>query len=341
MLLLLLTLTATVASADLPSTSVFYPKLAGIACYRIPSILQTSNGILIAFAEARKGSCSDSAAYAIATRRSVDGGDTWGNVSFIGSSSYMIGNPASVALKNGQAALIFVRHSKTCTGDCGIGNGIVFSTDEGISWSTPKDLSFGAAKGALPGPGTALQLLSGRILVVSHLGAYQNDYVSYSDNGGNTFVTNTRTFPKMDEAALTQLSNGSVLLNMRHRTSPSLGRGIAISHDNGMTWSSISYDKTLISPVCQASIVSFNNATYFSNPADPKGRDHITIRKSVDNAVTWKASLVVHEGSTFGYSCLVKGELSKGELNQGGILFESANQTIAFARFNLSLQLNK
>jgi sialidase-1 len=319
-------------------TNVFYPNLANIACYRIPSIIQTTNGVLLAFAEARKGSCSDGAAYSIAQRRSLDGGITWSNVTFpVGSSEYMVGNPSSVALANGSSALLYVRHSPTCVGVCGIGNGIVFSNDDGISWSLPINQNFGIAKGALPGPGTALQLKSGRILVVSHKGAYKNDYVSISDDGGKTFVTNKRPFPLMDEAALTQLTNGSVMLNMRHQTSPSLGRGVAVSNDGGLTFGPISYDKKLISPVCQASIVTFGGATYFSNPADAHARDKITIRKSIDNAETWGESLLIHEGPTFGYSCLVKGELQVGEHDQGGILYESSNKTISFSRFNLDM----
>ena len=340
LLLLLLSLIIASTTADVNRTAtVFQPNLANIACYRIPSILQIES-VLISFAEARKGSCSDNAAYAIAVRRSTDGGATWSNVSFIGSPSYMVGNPASVALQDGRAALIFVRHGPKCTGDCGIGNGIVFSSDQGLSWSTPVDLSddFGVAKGALPGPGTALQSTSGRIMVISHLGAYQNDFISRSDDLGQTFTTNKQRFPQMDEAALTQLSNGSILLNMRHRSAPQLGRGIAISHDDGATFSAITYDAKLISPVCQASIVSFNGSTYFSNPADIHARDKITIRKSTDNTKTWGASLLVHAGATFGYSCLVKGELVVGQKFQGGILFESSDQTIAFARFNLSLK---
>lgn len=53
-----------------------------IACFRIPSIIQTSTGVLVAFAEARgrfpMGSCADCSALGIATKRSMDGGLTWG-----------------------------------------------------------------------------------------------------------------------------------------------------------------------------------------------------------------------------------------------------------------------
>ena len=44
----------------------------------------------------------------------------------------------------------------------------------------------------------------------SHHNAYQHDYVSLSDDGGESWRTINTTFPRMDEAVLTQLPNGSV-----------------------------------------------------------------------------------------------------------------------------------
>ena len=335
-----------VPSTDLPSTPVFPPGLDNITCFRIPAIVQSASGVLLAFAEARHGSCSDGSVHEIAMRRSLDGGATWTpGVTFpVGNSSYWVGNPAAVAMDDGSVVVVYTNHDKKCTGGCGTGNGMVRTTDGGETWSSPIDLSgdFGPlAKGALPGPGTALQLSAthathpGRLLVVSHKGAYQNDYVTVSDDNGEHWSTHPRAFPLMDEAALTELPNGHVLLNMRHRSSPQVGRAIALSMDGGDTFGNITFDKALISPVCQASIVSFDGATYFSNPADPSGRDEMTVKKSVDNARTWTSSLLVHAGPSFGYSCLVKGELLRGSARQGGILFESANEEIAFARFGL------
>ena len=132
-----------------------------------------------------------------------------------------------------------------------------------IQWSKPSDVSkgFGAASGSLPGPGTALEASGGRVWVISHHGAYQRDYLSYSDDHGMTWATSDSTFPHMDEAAITELPDGELLVNMRHTASPAKGRAISRSTDGGMTWSPISYDPALISPVCQGSIVSFNNAT--------------------------------------------------------------------------------
>ena len=67
--------------ADIDSTSVFTPNLANVTCYRIPSVVQTKSGVLLAFAEARHGSCGDNEVHEIALRRSQDGGEKWGKVS--------------------------------------------------------------------------------------------------------------------------------------------------------------------------------------------------------------------------------------------------------------------
>merc|ERR1740139_944046 len=143
--------------------------------------------------------------------------------------------------------------------------------------------------------------------------------------GGESWRTVAKTFAEMDEAALTQLPNGSVLLNMRHRQSPSLGRAVAVSRDGGATFGPLSYDAALVSPVCQASVVSFDNATYFSNPASNTSRRHLSIRKSTDSAGSWSSQLLVEAGASGGYSCLVKGAL-RGHADSGGLLYEAADK---------------
>ena len=244
--------------------------------------------------------------------------------------------------------LIFVLRG-FAEGEDAIGNGMVTSSDAGLTWSEVRDLSdqWGPASGSMPGPGTALQLEgpvvdAGRLLVVSHHGAYQRDFVTLSDDGGSSWRTINQTFESMDEAALTQLPNGSVLVNMRHAQSSTLGRAFATSMDDGISWSPIRYDATLVSPVCQASIVSFDGATYFSNPDSSSGRDHLTIRKSVDSAASWSAgSIVVQEGPSAGYSCLVRGQLATQHADggpMGGILYEAVGGDIQFARFPLSMK---
>ena len=254
--------------------------------------------------------------------RQVDGGATWGPVGIAaGGASALVGNPDAVATRDGRVVLLYVTHSAKCNGDCGTGNGMVVSTDDGVSFGPPASIGamFGPASGSLPGPGVALQSSTGRLLVISHHSAYQRDYVTVSDDGGSSWHTVNHTFPGMDEAQITQLANGSLLANMRHRASPKLGRAVAVSCDDGNTWGPISFDKALISPVCQGSIVTFNNVTYFSNPRSTSGRNHLTVQRSDDDGATWDHALLIQPGPSAGYSCLVKGEVKPGA---GGILFE-------------------
>ena len=312
-------------------------------CYRIPSVVQTDDGTIVALAESRDGSCSDGNARSIAVKTSSDGGQTFSsNVTLaVGNSTYWVGNPAALYMRSGRIVLVYVKHDKGCTGDCGTGNGVVFSDDNGKTWSEPLDISqdFGVASGSMPGPGTALQTDTGRIMVISHQGAYVGDRISYSDDDGVSWHTTKTVMKGMDEAALTQLQNGSILANMRHREAAKLGRAVSISNDNGESFGPISYDATLISPVCQASIVTFSNVTYFSNPASKTSRSHLTIRKSHDSTASWDSeTFLIDEGPSFGYTCLVAGELVHVS-DHGGVLYEAAGSTIKFQAFPLDFSV--
>ena len=151
-----------------------------------------------------------------------------------------MGNPAAVYDEVRQRVLLLHVLRGFGAGEATVGTGLVTSVD-GVRWDAPVDVSdsFGAAAGAMPGPhesthelthdytalierppsrahllpagpGTALQLAAGgeaagRLLVASHHGAYERDYVTLSDDGGASWRTIARTFAGMDEAALTQV----------------------------------------------------------------------------------------------------------------------------------------
>lgn len=346
---------APAAPLDLNGTHVFYNGLAGVVNYRIPAVVQTRTSALVAFAEARHG--GDDTSYLIAVRTSYDDGATWSPVVFAAGSvnssaarkscaanrtSCRAGNPTATYDQARGVVVLVYRMRGFGEGSAAVGNGMVISTDDGLTWSDPRDISrdFGVASASSPGPGTALSLEvgphAGRLLVASWHGIYGRDYVSLSDDHGASWRTINTSFPRMSEAALTQLPNGSVLLNMRHRESPKLGRAVAVSLDDGETFGPIQYDPVLVSPVCQASIVSFDGVVYFSNPASREGRTHLTIRKSTDNCATWSAALLVETNRSAGYSCLVKGALH-ADPSSGGILYEAHSGSMDFARFPLSL----
>ena len=61
------------------SVPVFYPGLNGSKCFRIPTMIKTSSGIILAFSENREVSCHDTKPpHQIVLRRSLDDGKSWG-----------------------------------------------------------------------------------------------------------------------------------------------------------------------------------------------------------------------------------------------------------------------
>ena len=53
-------------------------QYAGYGCYKIPTVLLTTNGTLLAMIEARKYSCDDQGWVDLRLKRSFDSGATWG-----------------------------------------------------------------------------------------------------------------------------------------------------------------------------------------------------------------------------------------------------------------------
>ena len=58
--------------------AIYYPGLDAATCYRIPIIMRSSRGTLLAFAEKRVDSCGDDGRNELVLRRSSDLGETWG-----------------------------------------------------------------------------------------------------------------------------------------------------------------------------------------------------------------------------------------------------------------------
>ena len=76
---------------------VYHEKDSGYFIHRIPALLTTEKGVLLAFCEARIGSVSDAAATDVVLRRSLDNGKTWTPEQVIAHfPSVTVGNPAPV-----------------------------------------------------------------------------------------------------------------------------------------------------------------------------------------------------------------------------------------------------
>ena len=244
-------------------------KGTNVSCFRIPSVTQTANGTIVAFAEARghfgiegKGSCADCSALGIAVKRSFDGGQTWvPKVGFTwaldpyfsvgkhpaGASKVAYrnsgGNPVAVYDRvHDRILLHFVRGQGNPDGDCvpGDSNWQVVSSDHGATWSAPQNISkyLGDFVGSLPGPGRGgVQAPSGRLLFNAHRGTAERGSgavaVYYSDDFGETYKIAKSPFPHMDESTMTAAPNGDIIINMRNDPATSGCKSPSLSSSSG------------------------------------------------------------------------------------------------------------
>ena len=78
---------------------VFVAGEEGYYCIKIPDLVVTKNGSLLAFGEARVGSCSDYTETHLVMKRSTDSGRTWSKLQVVHSEpNSVIGNAAPVVL---------------------------------------------------------------------------------------------------------------------------------------------------------------------------------------------------------------------------------------------------
>jgi sialidase-1 len=314
----------------------------GYKCFRIPSLIVTSKGTVLAFAEARKDGCGDAGDIDLVVKRSEDGGKTWSKLHVVWSdSTNTCGNPAPISDEaTGQIVLLStwnlgVDHESDIISKVSKDTRHVFvlySDDDGQRWSKPKEITTTVKQADwtwyATGPGRGIQLQKGKykgrlVVPCNHIEAAtrkNHSHVIYSDDRGQSWKLGGTTLDGVNESAVAELSDGRLMLNMRN-AGASRWRQVAISKNSGITWSSIYPDTTLVEPVCQASLIRYKTAgkkfLAFSNPASQSVRAQMTVRMSSDNGKTWPFKKVLYQGPS-AYSCLA--ELPDGNL---GCLYEA------------------
>jgi len=343
-------------AAQLPQQeAVFTSGKEGYHTFRIPSLLVTKKGTVLAFCEGRKTSADDHGDLDLVLKRSADGGNTWGPLQVVyeegGAAPVTLGNPCPVVDQNtGTIWLTFCRDNKEVL--------VTSSIDDGLTWSKPVDLTKEVKSPDwgwyATGPGVGIQLRhgphAGRLVIpCDHREKDDGEWIMHShvflsDDAGKTWRLGGSADKHTDECQVVELTDGTLLLNMRNYwgttgKQPERGnrRALARSKDGGATWSALQFDDTLVEPICQASLIRHDTADgkvllLFSNPANT-GRVELTIRASLDEGRTWPRAQVLNHGPS-AYSCLAV--LPDGQL---GCLYErgekNASETITFARCGL------
>lgn len=336
--------------------------------YRIPALVQTKDGALLAFCEGRKAGRGDSGNIDLLMRRSEDGGRTWSPTVVIwDDEGNTCGNPCTVVDQVSGAISLLATHNLGIDHERQIidlkskGTRTVWllrSTDDGKTWSEPKEITATTKQPNwtwyATGPGAGIQikhgLYKGRLVIpCDHIEAETKDYYShaiYSDNGGLTWELGGSTpEDQVNECELVELTDppGRLMLNMRNYDRNNRTRQTALSDDGGLTWRSQKHDPVLIEPICQASIRRLSwpsrdakGVILFANPASQKGREKMTVRVSYDDAATWAHSKLINEGFS-AYSCLeTLTPSSAAFLYEGAKADGKTYGRITFVRFGLN-----
>ncbi len=260
--------------------------------YRIPSLLVTKRGSILAFTERRLG-LHDHAQNDIVLKRSTDEGATWSDeiVAFEDGIN-SINDPLTVQLDNGRILLMFARfpygrHARDAgwirMADPGYDNPkanvltyVCHSDDDGQTWSKPVDISRQVKHPRLLNantPGAMIQLTKGphkgRIvtglwgtLPITREGKRSREWrivVAYSDDNGRSWK---RTEPLTDESGhgfgnecqVAEAPNGDIVLISRNQGGEKY-RKLSRSRDGGKTWTPLRVHRDLPSVACMGSLI--------------------------------------------------------------------------------------
>lgn len=320
--------------------------------FRIPSLVTTNNGTLLAIGDGRLNSNADvPARIDFYIKRSTDNGTTWGESIIISNTMYG-GDACTVVDKTTGRIFIFYAYSqyKNIFSSDGNPNSencmrsrYIYSDDDGITWSIPVDLTATLYKTGdnsyWASGGNGIQLRNGTLVIpiaIVRSGVIFGGLLYSNDHGATWNRSETNSFDKFDENTIVELNDGRIMVNARNHFETTT-RLITYTSDLGTTWEPYSFDPTLIDPICQGNIVRYTstldgfkkNRILFSNPGNRSARIDGTLRISYDEGQTWAYSKLYQQGDS-NYSCI--SILPDGKI---GVLYEVNHSLLRFKRFSL------
>jgi sialidase-1 len=345
--------------------------------YRIPGLVTTNNGTLIAVYDNRYNNSKDlQEDVDVGMSRSTDGGQTWEPMKVIMDMGKWGGRPerlngigdpcvlydhktntlwvAALWMSGGTEKDMLWWSSKPGMTPEETGQFIlVKSNDDGLTWSEPINITNQIKNPGwqllLQGPGRGITMKDGTLVFPAQFKAdigekaldggqfTAHSTIVYSKDQGKTWQIGTGAKPNTTEAQVVELTDGSLMLNMRDDLnrkdkSETNGRAVAVTSDLGKTWTlHPTSNSALPEPNCMASLISSEIETggkiqkilFFSNPNNKESRTNMTIKASLDEGMTWpeKFHTELNETEGFGYSCM-----TMVDKNTVGILYEGAKE---------------
>jgi sialidase-1 len=342
-------------------SNIFISGTDGYHTYRIPALLVTKKGTLLAFCEGRRNNRHDNGDIDLLVKRSHDGGNTWSEQHVIWDDGpNTCGNPCPVVDQTTGAIWLFMSHNpggvdarilKTAGSPQTRTVWVCKSDDDGRTWSWPTNLTATLKKPGwawyATGPGTGIQLQRGQFNGRMVIPSCHNDDVPkgrarshaiYSDDHGLTWHLGGTIVSGVSEAQAVELADGRLLMNMR--TLQGNRRSHATSSDGGLSWTTPARQEALIEPICQGSILRYTwpekhgkSRILFSNPAHEERRRNMTVRMSYDEGVTWPVAKTIHPLWAAYSSLAILPDMSIACLFEGGE--ETSIDRIILARLTL------
>ena len=338
-ILFILFINVTYSLAD--DTVVFKKGESGYFCFRIPSILTTARGTLIAFSEARMFNCADGTQIDIVYKRSLDNGKTWSELKIAcrgndTNGGYTAGNPAPVQLKYNQRILLpFCKNNAIPMQTYSDDDGLTFSSPQVIHNITKPDWKWLAL-----GPPGGLLLQSDRIIIPGDFstgdGAHGSSFVMYNDfNGqvdkwvlGGNFSLGDH-HPNECQAVELLPNANLIFINARSIDKVRIG---AYSNDGGITFNKVTVLNTLIQPLggCEGSTLYHQSTRqiFYSGVHDTSMRHNLSLHISNDRGENWRFVKTIWAGPSAYSSLTTLNDQSVGVLYEAGIA--NPYETLAF-----------
>lgn len=283
--------------------------------HRIPGIVVTKKDTVIIYCEARTGDTTwslkqngDWCLMDIYIQRSTDGGETFGDPIYIAKGTpehATVNNPVMIVGNDNTLHMLYCKNYSIR------GGGLWYrkSTDDGLTWSAEREVTSFAE--SVPhdafafGPTHGICTSDGRLMAPVWLVPQGNGqdtshgpsqaYVFYSLDNGETWALSDAASSNTNETDIVELSDGRILLNSR-----AIPRKITTSPNGIGAWTATYADEQLPDPGCCGGMTTVHlpglpYAHLFTNCASLTDRDHLTLRVSFDDCVTWETPIMISE----------------------------------------------